>query len=834
MKAVSLILKILAATIIVLIAAIGILIAVVDPNDYRGEITELVEKQTGRDLQIGNMSLSFYPKLGLQLDEVQLSNAKGFGETPFLQAQKVQVGAAILPLLSKELQIDALALYGLKLNLQKDAEGHTNWDDLVAKGLGEEDKDESHDEKSDGGENPLDQLAALSFGGLDIQDGELVWKDAQAQQEVRISDLTASTGSIEFGEFFPIHFSAKTQLKNPDINNQLALDIEAKLERDGQYSVRNLQLETQADGQALPVSGLLASLKIPTLNLALEKQQIDLPQLQLSVQAQGKSDFPLKQLDVQGNLQNISVDLNNQVATLPKMELNAKGDGQGDFPLKHFDNKLEINGLQAQIDQQAVSMDSLKMHYDLKGDVLPNGALQADLTAKPSLNLSKQTAELSAVQLTAGDLKINAEVKAQKIMDNPQAQASVNLNPLNLRKWLEALKITLPEMSDPATLNQVAAKVNVEYDQGKQAVKVNNLQVDLDQSKLQGSAQVSQFAKPNIRYDLTLDQIDLNRYLPKTKTEEATQPASKEDIEIPLPEELLKSMTVDGTVKVGSLKVQKLQPKNILVTLKAKNGKWQLSPTRADIFGTQLSVQAGLDVSGKTPQYSAKVTAPKVPVGDVMLAFTDNDMLSGTGSVNTDLTTSGRKLSELKQNLNGNVSSDLIDGAVKGFNLAQSIREAKAKLSGETLPATDEVPQTDFSELLAKLKITNGVANIESLSALAPFMRISAEGKANIVTEQMNVLVNAKIVESDKGQGGKEFQDLSGLTIPVRLKGAMVSPAVSLDLASLFEQKAKMELEQKKQEAIDQAKKAAEEKKEEVIEDVKKQATDKLKDLFKF
>ncbi|WP_319381652.1 AsmA family protein [Thiomicrorhabdus sp.] len=834
MKAVSLILKILAAVVIVLIAAIGILIAVVDPNDYREEITELVEKQTGRDLQIGNMSLSLYPKLGLQLDEVQLSNAKGFDETPFMQAQKVQVGAALLPLLSKELQIDALALHGLKLNLQKNADGVTNWDDLI-KQNGEE--EEHHEEKEDenAGENPLDQLAALSFGGLDIQDGELQWTDAQSQQEVHINGLTASTGSIEFGEFFPIHFSAETRLKNPDINNQLTLDIEAKLEQNGQYAVRNLQLETQAEGQALPVTGLLASLKIPTLNLALEQQKIDLPQLQLSVQAQGKSDFPLKQLSVQGSLLDVGVDLGKQTATLPKMEITAKGDGQGDFPLKQFSNKLEVSGLQALINQQAVSMEYLKMHYDLKGDILPNGALQADLSAKPDINLSKQTANLSAIKLSAGDLLLDADVQASQIMENPQAQANISLTPLNLRKWLEALKITLPDMSDPTTLNQVAAKLKVDYDHGTQAVKVQNLQVDLDQSKLKGTAQIRQFDKPVIAYDLNLDQIDLNRYLPKPQqTEETPKTEKQEDIEIALPEELLKSMTIDGTLKVGTLKVQQLEPKNILVTLKAKNGKWQLSPTQADLFGTRLSVQAGLDVSGKTPQYSAKVSAPKVPVGDVMLAFTGDDKLSGLGSVNTDLTTSGRKLSELKQNLNGSLASDLANGAVKGFNLAQSIREAKAKLSGTTLPATEEVPQTDFSELLAKLQITNGVAKIEALNALAPFMRISAEGKADLSKETMNVLVNTKIVESDKGQGGKEFQDLSGLTIPVRLKGAMISPAVSLDLASLFEEKAKMELEKKKQEAIDQAKKAAEEKKQEVIEDVKKQATDKLKDLFKF
>jgi len=43
----SLTFKIIGAVLVTVVIAIGVIIATVDPNDYRGEITELVKKRDG-------------------------------------------------------------------------------------------------------------------------------------------------------------------------------------------------------------------------------------------------------------------------------------------------------------------------------------------------------------------------------------------------------------------------------------------------------------------------------------------------------------------------------------------------------------------------------------------------------------------------------------------------------------------------------------------------------------------------------------------------------------------------------------------------------------------
>ena len=67
-----------------IVAAAIIIPLVVDPNDYKDEIVSKVKETTGRDLKIqGDIGLSVFPWLGLELGALELSNAKGFGDAPF-------------------------------------------------------------------------------------------------------------------------------------------------------------------------------------------------------------------------------------------------------------------------------------------------------------------------------------------------------------------------------------------------------------------------------------------------------------------------------------------------------------------------------------------------------------------------------------------------------------------------------------------------------------------------------------------------------------------------------------------------------------------------------
>lgn len=775
MKALGLILKILLGLIAIIVIAVGIIVATVDPNDYREEITELVKKETGRDLQIETMSLSFFPHLGINLESASLSNAEGFSASPFVSVDKVQLGAAIMPLLSQKLEVDALTLHGLSLNLERDKTGKSNWDDLVKptdKTVIKEDKEIKDDE------NPMDKLASLNFGGIDIQDGQIHWKDELAQQNITLENVNFTSGAITFGEFFFIALSAETRVSKPQIASEVGINLEAKLDKDGQYAIRNLNITNTTTGQGIPVEKATTKIELPSFSI--ENKSLSLASLVINYDIIGGKGFPLNSV-------------------------------KGELTLTEFTGNME---------SQAFNAKQIALNADVAGESIPNGKATLAFNTAAQIDLKAQTANLPKLTLKVLDLTANGGIKASQITSDAMVNANLNIAETNLRALLKQLKVTLPEMSDSTTLTKFAASLGVQFASKTQAVKVNNLKVKLDESSLTGNAAVNQFDAPNISYDLSLNKINVNRYLAPKKDQPTSSPESQGemDAKIELPIELLRKLTVNGTIKVGSATFDKLNPKNIVMTTKGSKGKLMVNPLKADIFKTQVLVNAGLDVTGKTPKYSVKTNTKNLPIGEVLLAFADSDRLSGTGTMNANVTTAGERVSEFKKNLNGTAYVNLKDGAVKGFNLAQAIRDAQAKLSGKPASKTDTEAKTDFSSLVADVTIKNGVINTNKLSALAPFMRVNGSGKVNLPKETLDYLVKTKIVASDKGQGGEDLKDLNGLTIPVKLKGALTDPSISLDLESLVSQKAQAEIEKKK---------------DEVVKDVQKNVEDKLKDVFK-
>ncbi|HHT00147.1 MAG TPA: AsmA family protein [Thiomicrospira sp.] len=802
--------------VILAVIAASIIVNTIDPNDYRDDITQMVKKQTGRDFSFDSIELSLYPNIGADIQNAKLSNASGFAEKDFLNIEQVSVSVAILPLISQQLEIDTLTLHGLNVNLAKNAEGVTNWDDLIEAS----DKPQEADDDTSKG-NPLEQLEALNFGGLDIRNGQVHWDDQQNQQKVDLTHFNLVTSAITFGKFFNIDLNANTQVSQPELTSQLTLNLDVKLDKNGQFEVKNLVQTNQLQGKVIPVQQVTTELSIPTINLDLENQKIALPNLTVNYSVKGEQDFPAKQVEGIVKVAQLSADLEKQVFSTNSVNVNYELQGGESLPIKTAVGSITLEKPSFALTEQQLSTGLLTLKSDLTGETLPNGKATIHVTAQPALNLTKDTASLSKLVVKAIDLQTNGAVHVTKLTNEPNVTANLNVQQFNLRKLLTQLKLEIPAvntMSDKNTLTKVAAKAKVTFNSKNQAVNAKNILVTLDESTVKGSASVKNFDKPNIAYNLNLDKINVSRYLPPpAPTQEPVKEEPVTDIEIPLPTELLRSLTVNGTFKAGSVQYDKLNPTNIVVTTKGSNGLINVNPLQMNLFKTKVAATAKLDVRGKQPKYAVTLDTKKLPVGDVLIAFTGNDQISGLGTVKANLTTSGDKLSLIKKGLNGTLSTNLVDGAVKGFNLAQSIREAKAKINGSKSTASNEELQTDFSSLVGNFAIKKGIVNTKKLQALAPFMRINGSGTIDLPQEKLNYLVKAKIVGSDKGQGGKELQELSGLTIPVKLKGDWTSPDISLDLKSLLSDKAKLE-----------AKKKLDEKKEEVTKKLEDELKGKL------
>jgi AsmA protein len=184
-----------------------------------------------------------------------------------------------------------------------------------------------------------------------------------------------------------------------------------------------------------------------------------------------------------------------------------------------------------------------------------------------------------------------------------------------------------------------------------------------------------------------------------------------------------------------------------------------------------------VDASGTAEARSARITiklaASGVDVNALLKDVAGKDLLDGTGRVTADLTTSGASLGALRSNLAGNAALQLRDGAIKGVNLARSMRQAKAALSmkQDALTKAKSTEKTDFSELTASARITGGVATSDDLDVKSPYLRIGGAGTFDVGRGRVDYTARATVIGAPVGQDGAELAALKGVTVPVLLSG---------------------------------------------------------------
>lgn len=170
---------------IVAIAAISLFLFF-DPNDFRDRISVAVREETGRELDIqGDISLTLFPWLAVQIGPASLGNAEGFSNERFLAFDNASLSVKLMPLIFRQrVEVGTAELDGLRVNLEVAANGSTNWEDLT---------DASADDTSAADDG---QAAELDVAGVTVSNANVSYRDAQEGTSYAVSNLSFSTGRI--------------------------------------------------------------------------------------------------------------------------------------------------------------------------------------------------------------------------------------------------------------------------------------------------------------------------------------------------------------------------------------------------------------------------------------------------------------------------------------------------------------------------------------------------------------------------------------------------------------------------------------------------------------
>lgn len=790
--------KILLATIGLILTVPLVLAAIIatafDPNDYKPMLVDLVKDKTQRTLSIpGELKLSFFPRLGVELGPTSLSE-RNSSET-FASIESAQLSVEVMPLFSSRLVVDHILLDGLTARIQRAADGSTNVDDL----LGQEE------------EAPQNKRMAFSIDGIRVTDANLVLDDRQLKRRLEASGLQLETGRLNDGVPSDIVLSTHLKGSNPHIDAEVALQGELQFDREHQQlAAKDMQL--RIDGAYADWKDLMLKLNgnadIATTHLILNK---------IEIEARGKQ-----------GARAIQAQLSSPQLTVRDDQVKAGG-LRAQAQLTEDERKMTMN-------VTAPAFEGSAQSFTLPFIVVEATLKQADLDAKATMT-GTVTGNLDKQVFASPEMQLSLEGKrgAETIQGKLTTPVSADFQAQYIELAKLAASFTLPNPGGGQLTTTADGKVSADLRREQVALALKG---KLDQSQFDIKSALTGFDRPAYQFDIAIDQINVDRY---RSAPTASAPATKEQ-EQAIDLSALKNTKASGSLRIGSLQAADIKASDVRLNMRIADGKAHITPLEARLYGGTLS--GAMTATASNPaRFSVNHRLNGVNVGPLLKdTLGKNAPIEGKGNVQLNLITQGATASQLIQALDGGGQLELRDGAVHGINIARTVRNARAGLQNLTGKAgtqagvsnTDE--RTDFSELKASFNMTNGVLENNDLSAKSPLLRINGAGNVNLAEERLDYSIKATVVSTLKGQGGADLDALKGLTIPVKLTGPFTAIAWNIDMQSLVSQQAQEALKEKtdalRARAKEEVKKQGGQVEDQLKDKVQEQFKNRLKDLL--
>jgi len=800
----------LVVLVVVAVVGLAIFLLTFDPNAYKYKLEELVQERYNRTLTIdGEIELSLFPRIGLSVQGVSLSEPNS--TDTFASIESTRLAVAVWPLLSNSFVVDHVAISGLKARVIRDKQGQFNFSNLVG-GAAPVTEAPSNPAGTlmgaaqtaaqaitSGTLPPSRNNMQIDIAGLDLKDGEVQLQDAITGMAVAVTRINANTGRVTFNQPFDVRMSARVEGGNPrvdaNLTGQALLTLDPSAKR---YAAQKLDLRMDgklpgAEAKSLAVRG----------NLAFNGQKSALDVAGLEVVFQGDITDPAARatnVDASVAIPKLAIDPHKSQLQIEKLAVRAKG-GVADGPFEFAVDAPALN-------------------------ISPASATGEALTGRVRISGLDASFGLNGISGNAGELDIK-EAKLDSTSKNGERVVKLNfasplsLNLLQRSGGLSGLRgdvnITDPGLPKGSLQIPVIGSLSVDLLKDQATSKINAV---LEGGKFDLSADITRLSdSPLVKFALAVDTLDLDKLVPpvaaapakppaegKTDENKPAQPAPAAPVDDSIDLSALVGPSVNGTLKVGKLVVRGLKADEVAAAVKLDKGKLEISSLTAGLYGGKLAGALSVDAA-QGNQVATKMSLAGIAIEPLLMDLAQRNVLSGTGSLALDLKTAGANVYAMKGGLGGTVQLRLRDGAVKGIDLTQTLRDLKAAFSPESqneTVAADSSKRTEFSEMDADLAIAKGVATVKRLNFVSPLLRVTQGDPATIdfVKSELDLVARARIVNPAANPEGKELIDLKDVTIPVHLKGPFETPTYTLLWKDAIGGILKRSLENKLREAV--------------------------------
>lgn len=406
---------------------------------------------------------------------------------------------------------------------------------------------------------------------------------------------------------------------------------------------------------------------------------------------------------------------------------------------------------QATDSSQLFTLDSLKL-----GKFAPGLGLKTPLSLAGQVKLNNASvqfkghtyinvdAALKHVYLTDTDFKVNGQSKLL-----PQGKTTVQLQSQKIELNLDRHDLSAP------------------------------FKLDLDKINSHGVVAVNWAVKPQLNFELAIDQLDLNPYLPKqsksTKEVSTTQssknePSQKTSLSDQEPDlNILQMFDANVKLSVKQLIYQKatMGPMNMVASL--KDGVVRVHPFNIDLYKGYVKATTVLNSNKEHPLYQGKVIVKNIQIRPLLKDFTQFDQLVGTTQANIDFSGQGLSEKRLMQLIRADGQISIKDGAYYGVDLPALIRNGLNRIKGKS--TSENKRKTDFSSLDMIVSKRGLIVTNKKLQMISPLLQLHGHGQYFLENNKVNYQLAMTLSDSFIDKNSNHMKLLKGVSIPLVVSG---------------------------------------------------------------
>ncbi len=764
----------------------GIIVSLTfDPNDYKDRIAKMVEERTGRQLVIGDdLELTVFPWLGVTTGNVSLSNAAGFGDDPFVELGRVSARMKFMPLvLDREFEISTVTLEGLKLNLARNNAGVTNWDDLRQPAGTSEEFTESEDEAF--------SLRDVEIEGLKITDSQIRWHENTSVVRYILQEFNLVTGGIGGNKPVELDASFKALSVEPqfaiigDVSGiAMLLGDENRSEIEGLklvFTVEDGRHEQRARGS---LSGNIAA--------DMDRSEIKIETGSLAINLVRPPVGP-ESVDIRASLDSVVINLDKQSLTSSGLNIEALGTSTA-LELsgsRIVDNPKLSGGIRVEVSSSSQLAEVIR-------DFLPETVTEDDivdftLNGNVEIDTRARSVKLRGVDARALGLSLSGDMTVQNFDAQPTYSGDFAISEFVPRELIRKVLGEEVPTADEAVLLQASGEARLSG--SASGMRLDNIRMILDQTKVNGWFGVRNFEKPIYEFDLAMDGIDLDRYLAPIdgQTEEADDAVEDEDIVIPADQ--IRGLDMNGRARVNELKMSGIRIQNAGITISVANGIARFSPMTASMYGGGFDGQITINAVGSKPALAIQGTLQGIQLDSLEEALFGQARIRGTANLAIDLSGEGDTFDENLGSSVGSINFRISDGEYHGFNLGYTLCNLHNQFAKITPPDRNVPNVTRFEEFTGTAAVQQGVVSTDDLRALVAFGKITGRGISSLPEQSLNYDIDATLTSAVPITGCEAMEKLVGESFPIKISGSFDNPSIQPDFGRLITRQLQRALE---------------------------------------